>query len=89
MKQAQKPRATAHPMDALPPLSQAQRDAALARLQEHAATHKVEPPTVLLSCDGSPAASVLDYCATHGLALDWVYAGGEPQHRPELTDVAP
>lgn len=59
----------------------------LARLQVHATANGAEAPTVLLACDGAPSAQVLDYCAYHGLTLDWVYLGAQPKHRLELTDV--
>jgi len=61
----------------------------LVRLAEHATANGVTAPEVLLACSGAPSTEVLDYCATHGLTLDWVFCGADPQHRPEVTDVDP
>ncbi len=69
-------------------MTPARKAEALARLTDHAATNGVAAPTVLLACDEGPSSEVLDYCATHGLTLDWVYRGGQPKHRPELTDIS-
>ena len=70
-------------------MSATDRAETLARLAQHAQTNGVTAPTVLLACSGAPSSEVLDYCATHGLTLDWVYLGEQPKHRPELTDVSP
>ncbi|MDA8746642.1 hypothetical protein N9M66_00340 [Litoreibacter sp.] len=70
-------------------MSDADRTSTLERLQDHATANKVTAPTVLLACSGAPSTEVLDYCATHGLTLDWVFLGEAPQHRPEVTDIGP
>lgn len=59
---------------------------ALLRLKEHAALNGVTAPTVLLACDGGPSAQVLDYCATMGLPLDWVFRGETANPGSEQKD---
>lgn len=53
-------------------------EAAKARLAAHAAENDTKPPAPILNSDASPSCEVAAYCDRHGLTLDWVYLGVEP-----------